>query len=116
MKISEVPNLYLLDLENMQIIIEELKTEKGEKIYSIYQNRKYNINEEKEWTPDVDKAKKIKEEELPAEVAKYLNKLGIYVKVPKVVEKKEQQKVETKEEKKQEEETKKKEEQKQQQQ
>ncbi|MFP3217563.1 hypothetical protein [Acidianus sp.] len=113
MKISEVPNLYLLDLENMQIIIEELKTEKGEKIYSIYQNRKYNINEEREWTPDVDKAKKIKEEELPAEVAKYLNKLGIYVKVPKVVEKKEQQKVETKEEKKQ---VEKKEEQKQQQQ
>ncbi|BDC19645.1 hypothetical protein [Acidianus sp. HS-5] len=99
MKISEVPNIYLLDLKNMQIIIEELKTEKGEKIYSIYQDRKYSINEEKEWTPDIDKAKKIKEEELPVEVAKYLNKLGISVKVPKV-EKKEE-KVENKEEQKQ---------------
>ncbi len=99
MKISEVPNVYLLDLKNMQIIIEELKTEKGEKIYSVYQNRKYSINEEKEWTPDIDKAKKIKEEELPVEVAKYLNKMGISIKVPKV-EKKEEEKTENKEEKK----------------
>ena len=81
----------------MQIIIEELKTEKGEKIYAVYQNRRYSINEEKEWTPDIDKAKKITEEELPVEVAKYLNKLGIYVKVPKA-EKKKEEKVESKKE------------------
>lgn len=78
MKISETTNKYLLELENRQLLIEELKTEKGEKIYSISEVKTYYIND-KEWSPKIDDAKKVEINNAPDELKKILRKVRIYI-------------------------------------
>ncbi|ARM76288.1 hypothetical protein [Acidianus manzaensis] len=78
MKISETTNKYILDLEKKQILIEELKNEKGEKIYSISEIKTYPIND-KEWSPKTDDAKTIDKNNIPDDLKKILRKARFYV-------------------------------------
>lgn len=78
MKISETVNKYVLDLENKQLLIEELKTEKGEKIYSVSEVKTYYIND-KEWSPKTDDAKKIDRSNTPEDLKKVLRKIRIQI-------------------------------------
>lgn len=78
MKISETLNKYLLELKNKQILIEELKNEKGEKLYSISEVKTYYVND-KEWKPKTDDAKKVDVSNLPDELKKALRKFRFYI-------------------------------------
>ncbi|AWR97580.1 hypothetical protein DFR86_08465 [Acidianus sulfidivorans JP7] len=78
MKITETTAKYILDLEKRQILIEETKNEKGEKIYSISEIKTYTIND-KEWSPKTDDAKNLDRNNIPDDLKKVLRKVRIYI-------------------------------------
>lgn len=76
MKISNVESKYLVEIKNKQIIIEEGRNEKGEKIVTFYTLTNAKLPNGEEWNEDLTNAKKIeKREDLPENVRKLLKKI-----------------------------------------
>lgn len=75
MKITNVENRYLVKVGNDEILIEEARNEKGEKIYVFQSLKKAKLPNGEEWNEDLSNVKRIeKREELPDEVKKVLRK------------------------------------------
>jgi len=76
MKISNVESKYLVEIKNKQIVIEEGRNEKGEKIVTFYTLTNAKLPNGEEWKEDITNAKKIeKREDLPENVRKLLKKI-----------------------------------------
>jgi len=76
MKISNVESKYLVGIKNKQIVIEEGRNEKGEKIVTFYTLTNAKLPNGEEWKEDITNAKKIeKREDLPENVRKLLKKI-----------------------------------------
>ncbi|BAK61783.1 hypothetical protein [Sulfurisphaera tokodaii] len=73
MKISNVEAKYVLNLKNRQVVVEESRNEKGEKIYSFYVLTSAKLSNGEEWNEDLSNAKTIeKREDLPENLRKIL--------------------------------------------
>ena len=76
MKISNVESKYLVEIKNKQIVIEEGRNEKGEKIVTFYTLTNVKLPNGEEWNEDLTNAKKVeKREDLPENVRKLLGKI-----------------------------------------
>jgi len=76
MKITNVEAKYLVEIKNKQIVIEEARNEKGEKIVTFYTLTKAKLPNGEEWSEDLSNAKKVeKREDLPEDVRKLLRKV-----------------------------------------
>jgi len=76
MKISNVESKYLVEIKNKQIVIEEGRNEKGEKIVTFYTLTNAKLPNGEEWNEDLTNAKKIeKRDDLPEYVRKLLKKI-----------------------------------------
>ncbi|EZQ11037.1 MULTISPECIES: hypothetical protein [Acidianus] len=71
MKITEVGNKYLVQLGKRQLMLEEVKNEKGIKLFTIYEVKTYKTGE-KEWSPDTAQAKKLTYKDAPDDIKKIL--------------------------------------------
>jgi len=66
MKISNVESKYLVEIKNKQIVIEEGRNEKGEKIVTFYTLTNAKLPNGEDWNEDLTNAKKVeKREDLP---------------------------------------------------
>lgn len=75
MKITNVEAKYLVKIRNKQIVIEEARNEKGEKIVTFYALTKVKLSNGEEWNEDLTNAKNVeKREDLPEDVRKLLRK------------------------------------------
>ncbi|BFI73972.1 hypothetical protein [Sulfurisphaera ohwakuensis] len=73
MKISNVEAKYVLNLKNRQVVVEESRNEKGEKIYSFYVLTSAKLSNGEDWNEDLSNAKTIeKREDLPENLRKIL--------------------------------------------
>ncbi|QIW24349.1 hypothetical protein EWF20_09435 [Sulfolobus sp. S-194] len=73
MKISNVEAKYILNLKNRQVVVEESRNEKGEKIYSFYVLTSAKLSNGEDWNEDLSNAKTIeKREDLPENLRKIL--------------------------------------------
>jgi len=76
MKISNVESKYLVEIKNKQIVIEEGRNEKGEKIVTFYTLTNARLPNGEEWSEDLTNAKKVeKRDDLPENVRKLLRKI-----------------------------------------
>ncbi|MBP1357930.1 MAG: hypothetical protein JZD40_05540 [Sulfolobus sp.] len=78
MKISNVVSKYLIKIKSKQIVIEEGRNEKGEKIVTFFTLTNAKLPNGEEWNEDLSNAKTVeKREDLPENVRKLLrNVLG----------------------------------------
>ncbi|BBD71689.1 hypothetical protein HS1genome_0078 [Sulfodiicoccus acidiphilus] len=75
MKISSVDSKYLLTVGERQLLIEDSRNERGERLVLVSTVSSFTLPNGEKWTPKVEDAKTVKREELPPELKRALRKL-----------------------------------------
>jgi len=77
MRINKTTNRYSLKVGRRNLLIEELKNERGEKIFSILQTIYATTLDDKEWLADTSNVKPLDRKNLDPELKKFLKVIGI---------------------------------------
>lgn len=77
MRVNETLSRYSLRVGNRSLLIEELKNEKGERLFSVLQTTYATTVDDKEWLADTSNAKSIDRKNLDPELKKLLKALRI---------------------------------------
>jgi hypothetical protein len=77
MKITETTEKYLINFNKRKFLLEELKNEKGEKVFSISEIRKYTLPNGEEWEEKTDGIKAFDWSNSPDDIKKVIREIII---------------------------------------
>ncbi|BBG24024.1 hypothetical protein [Sulfuracidifex tepidarius] len=79
MKVTETTGKYKVIKNGKELLIEEVKNERGEKIFVLSSLKEVKLNDDNTWTLKEDDAKEIKPKEADANLKPILNKVLAYL-------------------------------------